>query len=301
MDDSKRVVVNNILRLGWEWIEGLNAYPYKDEYDKIIFSGGEPSLHPDFFEIVAKVKGFKSKVVVTNLSFDVKRLIDACRAAKSRIIIQPSFHFEYAVFESFVDKMRKLESNNMLSHFIPASVVDLPDRKEPEDFKKRFKKEGFNISVYKFEGYYKGKFDYADIKGFGSLGGCRKVYCSSSCHFACPNGDIVSCPSDTYTKGVQTYGNICDKKYENIEPRRICDRYGSCHISSASWVKIESLETGKTLWKGKNFHKNNLINLFRIYCERNNYKWLSKAKNLYNSIFLFKERILRWILQFIKW
>lgn len=286
MDDSNRVVVNNTLRTGREWIEGLNSHPYKNEYDKIIFSGGEPSLHPDFFEIVAKVKGFKSKIVVTNLSFDVNRMIDACRAAGSRVIIQPSFHFEHASFEVFVEKMRKLKSNNMLSHFIPASVVGLPDRTEPEDFKKRFKQEGFDISVYKFEGYYNGKFNYADINGFGSLGIYRRVSCSSSSHFACPNGDIVVCPNDTYAKEAKTYGNICDKIYENIKLSRICDHYGSCHISSASWVKIKSLENGKTIWRGKNFIEKSPLNLFRIWCERNNYKWLSKVKYLYNNFFV---------------
>lgn len=286
MKDSSRRIVKNTLRTGREWIEGLNANPYKGEYDKIIFSGGEPSLHPDFFDIVANVKGYKSKIVVTNLSFDIDKLISACRGANPRVIVQPSFHFEFAAFESFIEKMKSLDRHRMLSHFIPASIVDLPDREESSEFRKKFKKAGYNASVYKFEGYYKGKFVYADVKGFGSLGDIRSVKCSSSNHYACPNGDIVFCASDTYCQDVKTYGNICDKVYKKIETCKACDHYGACHISSASWVKVELLETGKVIWKGKNFLSKNLLNLFRIYCERKNYRWLSKMKRLYNNFSL---------------
>ena len=286
MKDNPRHMINNTLRSGKEWIGGLNANPRKGEYDKLIFSGGEPSLHPDFFDIVANVKGYKSKLVVTNLSFDVNRLISACQAADSRVIIQPSFHFEFASFPSFIEKMRILDRYRMLNHFIPASIVDLPDRKEPLELRKRFKKEGFTISVYRFEGYYKGKFIYADVEGFGALGNKRSVYCSSSCHYVCPNGDVVFCATDTYNNGVKAYGNICDRLYKEIEIRKICENYGACHISSASWVKIESVEKEEVVWKGKNFFKKNPLNLFRIHCERKNYRWLSMVKRLYNKLSL---------------
>jgi len=285
MKDSPRLIVNNKIRSGSEWIEGLNANPWKDEYDKLVFSGGEPSLHQDFFDIVANVKGYKSKIVVTNLSFDVNKLISACQAAKTHVIVQPSFHFEFVSFDTFLGKMMILDKYHMLSHFIPASIVDLPDRKEPRNFANKFREKGYGISVYKFEGYYKGKFIYADIKGFGSLGDLRSVYCSSCGHFVCPNGDIVFCPSDTYSDGNKPYGNICDKIYKRIETRRVCDYYGACHISSASWIKVESLETQNVIWKGKNFRNRNLLNLFRMYFERKNYRWLAKIKNLYNNFF----------------
>ncbi len=291
MDDSARRVVCNTLKPGQEWIEGLNANPYKNEYDKLVFSGGEPSLHPDFFEIASKIKGYKSIIIVTNLSFDIDKLINACRGANSRIIIQPSFHFEFASFKSFMEKIKVLDRFHLLSHFIPVSIVDLPDRKEPWEFKQKFKNEGYHASVYKFQGYYKGKFISGDVKGFGSLGNCRSVYCSSAVNFACPNGDIVFCPTDSYFAGIQTFGNICDKVYKKIESRRICDRYGACHIASESWVKIESLETGKVIWKGKNFLIKNPLIIFRIYCERKNYRWLSRIKNLIHIFSLIKEKI----------
>src|SRR5580698_4936712 len=62
MSESKRKVMSNRRRTGREWIEGLNAFPYKHEYDKLIFSGGEPSLHADFCDILSQVRGWRCKV-----------------------------------------------------------------------------------------------------------------------------------------------------------------------------------------------------------------------------------------------
>ncbi|HEX7653843.1 MAG TPA: radical SAM protein, partial [Verrucomicrobiae bacterium] len=101
LSDARRKVVSNRRRTGAEWIAGLNAFPYKDQYDKLIFSGGEPSLHSDYVDILTQVKGWRCKVTVTNLSFDVEKLIDACRREKTRVIVQPSFHFEFSDFEVF--------------------------------------------------------------------------------------------------------------------------------------------------------------------------------------------------------
>lgn len=289
MSESKRIIINSEMRKASEWIDGLNKFPYKKDYEKLIFSGGEPSLHPEFFDIVTGVKGYKAKIVITNLSFDVDKLVKSCRKNNGYLIVQPSFHFEFASFGSFIEKMKILDRHRLLSHFIPASLVDLPERKEPAEFKKVFKKNGYDVSLYKFEGYHKGEFIYADIEGFGSLGKKTSVYCSSAGHCVRPNGDMVFCPTDTYLRGIKQYGNICDKVYCEIEPRRICDNYGACHISCASWVKIESVKTGEVIWKGKNFLEKNMLNSLRNYCERKNYRWLSKIKKLYNTVSSFNK------------
>jgi len=285
MSDSSRFIVDNKIRPGREWIEGLNKFPYKEQYEQLIFIGGEPSIHPDFFDIVSQVKGYKSKVIVTNLSFDVKALVKVCEGGDSRIIVQPSFQFEFADFNEFVGKMKFLNKHHMLSNFIPVSIVDLPDRDEPSEFKRRFKKHGFEASLYEFEGYYKGRFDYADVNGFGSKGIRRQMICFSECNCIKPNGDFVFCLTDTYDKNCKHYGNICDNDYLEIPINRSCSQYGMCHISSASWIKIQDQNTGKIAWKGKNFRQKNIFNLLRSYCERKNFKGLSELKTLYKKIF----------------
>ena len=280
MSESHRVVIDHAITPGREWIEGLNEFPYKDDYTKIIFTGGEPSIHPDFFDIVTKVEGYKHKMIISNLSFDVSALIKVCMEKNSYILVQPSFQFEFAKFEPFLAKMKLLDENRMLSRFIPVSIVDVPDSSKPRELKRRFKEHGFDASLFKFEGYYKGGFNYADIDGFGSRGKKPPVLCSSVCNCVRPNGNVTFCQTDTYKSDAQAFGNIFDKQYVDIPLKRVCHKYGRCHISSASWSMMESLETEETIWKGKNFRKNNTWNRMRNYCLQKNYRVLGRIKAL---------------------
>lgn len=284
LSDSKRKIVSNKRRSGKEWIEGLNAFPYKDHYDKLIFSGGEPSLHPDFADIVSQVKGFRCKIIVTNLSFKVERLIEACKAEKTKVIVQPSFHFEFAKVEEFSEKLKQLRAAGLLSNFIPVSIVNLPDRQEPKAVHARFRQQGFNASLYRYEGYYKGNFTYAPRDGFGGLAQTREVLYSSCCQPVKPNGDIVFCTTDTYAETYTAFGNICDRTFVEIPREIVCKDYGHRHVSAASWVRVRDPLSGNRIWQGKNYRFRSPSNRVRTFLETKNYAWLSTAKHLVNTI-----------------
>ena len=284
MSESKRKVMSNRRRTGREWIEGLNAFPYKHEYDKLIFSGGEPSLHADFCDILSQVRGWRCKVTVTNLSFDADRLIAACRKERTRVIVQPSFHFEFADFDEFTGKLDKLRAAGLLSNFIPVSIVNLPDRVEPRAFRDRFLQRGYQASIYRFEGYYKGKFSYAPLDGFGGIKETKEVLYSSCCQPVKPNGDIVFCTTDTYSEKYVAYGNICDQRYVEI-PREIAVQdYGHRHISAASWTRARHPATGEPIWQGKNYRHRTPMNRIRTFLEVKNYPWLASAKHFVNTL-----------------
>lgn len=284
MSEAKRKVVSNDRRSGKEWIEGLNAFPFRDEYDRLIFSGGEPSLHPDFFDIVSQVKGFRCKMIVTNLTFDVDRLIDACRAERTKVLVQPSFHFEYAEFEEFATKVTKLRAAGLLSNFIPVSIVHLPGRPEPETYRERFRQRGFDASLYRHEGYYQGEFRYAPRSGFGGVSQVREVLYSSCLHPVKPNGDIVYCTTDTYSESSVAYGNVCDKKFVEIPREILCKDYGHRHVSAAAWVSVRDPVTRELLWQGKNYRRRTPSFRLRRHLEEKNYRWLSTAKRVANRL-----------------
>ena len=284
MSDAKRKVVSNKRRSGKEWIDGLNAFPFREDYDKLIFSGGEPSLHSEFFDIVSKVTGFRCKIIVTNLSFDVDRLIQACRKENTKVIVQPSFHFEFAGFDEFVEKLGKLRAAGLLSNFIPVSIVSLPDRTEPQTFRQRFRERGFDASLYRYEGYYKGKFSYAPKDGFGGWSQTREVLYSSCCQPVKPNGDVVFCTTDTYAQEYVAYGNICDKAFTEIPREIVCKDYGHRHISAASWVRVRDPHSRRTIWQGKNYRFRSPKNRLRTFLETKNYFWLSAAKRMANTV-----------------
>jgi len=284
MSESKRKVMSNKRRPGKEWIEGLNAFPFKDDYDKLIFSGGEPSLHSEFFEIVSQVKGFRCKIVVSNLSFDADRLIAACRKENTKVIVQPSFHFEFADFEEVATKLGKLHAAGLLSNFIPTSIVNLPGRPEPAEFRKRFQQRGFSASLYRFEGYYQGTFSYAPRDGYGGANTTREVLYSSCCQPVKPNGDIVYCTTDTYAEDYVSYGNICDQRYAPIPREIVCKDYGHRHISAASWTRSRDPVSGQRIWQGKNYRFRSPMNCFRNFLEVQNYSWLARAKHYVNMV-----------------
>jgi hypothetical protein len=284
LSDAKRKVVSNRRRPGAEWIAGLNAFPYKGDYDKLIFSGGEPSLHSDYIDILTKVKGWRCKITVTNLSFDVDKLINACKREHERVIVQPSFHFEYADFEEFAGKLAKLRAAGLLSNFIPVSIVNLPGSDRGREFREKFQARGFNASLYRYEGYYQGKFYYAPAEGYGGVKETREVFYSSCVQPVKPNGDIVYCTTDTYSETSPTYGNICDQKFVEI-PREIkIQDYGHRHISAASWTRARNVQSGEPIWQGKNFRHRTPMNRLRVYAERKNYPWLASAKHLANIL-----------------
>lgn len=284
MSESRRKIVSNRRRTGAEWIAGLNAFPYRSDYDKLIFSGGEPSLHSDFVDIVTQVKGWRCKVIVTNLSFDVDQLIAGCRRENTRVIVQPSFHFEFADFKEFSGKMDKLRAAGLLSNFIPVSIVNLPDREESQKFRDQFRTRGYNASLYRFEGYYKGKFSYAPLEGFGGVKETKEVLYSSCVQPVKPNGDICYCTTDTYVENCTTYGNICDQRWVEI-PREITIRdYGHRHISAASWTRARHPASGDTIWQGKNYRHRDAMNQLRTLVEVKNYPWLASAKHFVNSL-----------------
>ncbi len=284
MSESKRKVMSNKRRSGREWIDGLNAFPYKADYDKLIFSGGEPSLHSEFTDIVSQVKGFRCKMIVTNLSFDVDKLIAACRKEKTRVIVQPSFHFEFAEFAEFTGKLDKLRAAGLLSNFIPVSIVNLPDRDDGRNFRDQFLKRGYHASLYRFEGYYKGKFSYAPLDGYGGVKETKEVLYSSCCQPVKPNGDIVFCTTDTYSENYVAYGNICDQRYVEIPREITIQNYGHRHISAASWTRARHPASGEPIWQGKNYRQRSPMNQFRTYLEIHNYSWLASAKHLVNTL-----------------
>ena len=284
MSDAKRKVVSNRRRPGAEWIAGLNAFPYKGDYDKLIFSGGEPSLHSDFVDIVTKVAGWRCKMIVTNLSFDVDALIAGCRREKTRVIVQPSFHFEFAKFDEFVVKLEKLRTAGLLSNFIPVSIVHLPNREESVRYRDQFRARGFNASLYRFEGYYQGTFSYAPQDGFGGVKETRTVLYSSCVNPVKPNGDIVFCTTDTYLENCQTYGNMCDQRFVAIPQEITVTDYGHRHISAASWTRARNPATGAPIWQGKNYRERTPLNQLRTLVEVRNYPWLASAKHWVNLV-----------------
>lgn len=107
----------------WEKAALENRYPgtakwlaiWEKIYDKygschIHFSGGEPSVYPDFFTLIGALAKKNTLELSTNLSFEVKPFIEAMEGHKAEVLA--SFHPEFADWGIFFEKILELKRNN---------------------------------------------------------------------------------------------------------------------------------------------------------------------------------------------
>ncbi len=111
------------------------AYPSKQQiidswsfvYDKygmcrIRLDGGEPTIYPDFYDIIRDLQKIHKLQINTNLSFDVEKF--CADANPERVKIDASLHCEYAGLEEFVKKLEYLKKHGYKT---VVSYVAYPD------------------------------------------------------------------------------------------------------------------------------------------------------------------------------
>jgi MoaA/NifB/PqqE/SkfB family radical SAM enzyme len=81
---------------GRAWVDALNAFPVRPEHP-LILTGGEPSLHRDFYFIASHLDGYDLDLT-SNLTFDVDRLAREMNARGKRF--KTSFHTYHPKFIS---------------------------------------------------------------------------------------------------------------------------------------------------------------------------------------------------------
>ena len=131
---------------------------WKNIYDKygssrIRLTGGEPSIYPNFFEIIKKISTFHRLQLGTNLSFDVNKFCDVVEPNNVRV--DASLHYEYVKLESFIKKIELLKKNK---YKVTVSYVAYPDFiKNISLAKQAIETMQIPFFVHPFSGIYKGK------------------------------------------------------------------------------------------------------------------------------------------------
>ena len=131
---------------------------WKYIYDKygssrIRLDGGEPSIYPNFFEIIKELSKIHRLQMNTNLSFDVNKFCDVSNPETIRV--DASLHCEYTKLETFVNKLNMLKQKG---YKLTVSYVGYPDFLENIPLAKKTI-EGMNIPffVHPYSGFYEGK------------------------------------------------------------------------------------------------------------------------------------------------
>jgi len=219
------------LLTGQEWLRGLNRITPRPDLP-ITLQGGEPSLHPDFYQILDGLRPDCAIDLLTNLQFDVDVFMDNVPPSRLQrdapyASIRVSYHpsqMDLAVLKKKVLRMLgKGYSIGIWAVNHPESEQEVRAARDEclaagIDF--RFK-EFLGLHQDKLHGNYK----YQDAVGNAER---RCVKCRTTELLLGPSGGLYRCHSDLYA-GRAPYGHVTDPGLLLSDSFRPCDVYGDCN------------------------------------------------------------------------
>ncbi len=214
-----------------EWAQGLNRISTKNDLP-ISLQGGEPSIHPGFYEIINTINKKTRIDVLTNLQFDPHKFMSNISSDRfDRELPYPairvSYHPETMVLNDLIKKAKILHDNG---YSIGIFSVDHPDSKQDiEKCSDLCKKNGLIFKTKELLDIHNdkihGSYFYEDSCFSKTL---KKCQCKTSELLLSPEGDIYRCHHDLYNKILPT-GHILDKEFKVKDIFRECKFYGNCN------------------------------------------------------------------------
>jgi len=211
---------------GKEWIKHLNNL---DINIPITLGGGEPTKHPDFFEIV---QGVKHPIdLLTNLQFDIEKFIKKVNPNKFSKSDKQFYHpIRISYHAQRMDKERTIADAKRLQN--AGFNVGLFGIRHPhvinDNMEMAFLSAKAGVPFYEKD--FLGKVDgrtYGFYKYPEGLSGEKKpVLCRTRELLVAPDGNIFRCHRDLYLNE-RPVGDIKDKEIKDIF--RPCGNFGDCN------------------------------------------------------------------------
>jgi hypothetical protein len=214
-----------------DWVRGLNRLVVRPDLP-VTIQGGEPSLHPGFFEILRGVKADINLDILTNLTFDPERLIAEVRPERLRrdapyASIRVSYHPETMALEPLMEKVLRLQG----AGFSIGIWGVLHPRQQEKVLRAqgRCREAGIDFRTKEFLGEHEGR-----LHGrFLYPGACdgepgREVLCRTSELLVGPGGEVFRCHSDLYA-GRSPIGRILDPVFAVEDGFLPCREFGHCN------------------------------------------------------------------------
>jgi hypothetical protein len=234
---------NDVLLPAREW--GKIWGQIHDRYGEchIYISGGEPSVYPEFYELVQVLTAHHYPEICTNLSWDVRRLVPLL--APGRLKIAPTFHPSFADFEEFFEKavfVREYLPDAQVYYVAhPRQIREMPERSA------RFREHGIKLiplplrgdgftlnseeekkiieDISPYKGSEKMEYQLQNVSPRGKLCRAGKDYAVIRV-----NGSVDRC-SQCSDGGV---GNLADPEFKLFDDPQPCAR-DYCPIES-QWI-----------------------------------------------------------------
>ena len=212
---------------GTDWARGLARIVTRPDLPMSL-QGGEPTMHEDFYDIVALLCHGSYMDLLTNGLFDLDEFMEkvdqlAFRRPSPYANIRFSFHTNTNEI-GLAMKVRELARSR---YRVGIWGLAHPDMKERNDEMVSICKWlGIDFRLKEYLDSAHGNYLYPDsISGVKSN---RGVLCRPSELLIAPDGRIFRCHSDLYA-GVGEIGHILDKSLSINDEFKWCFRYGLCN------------------------------------------------------------------------
>ena len=232
---------------GGEWVRGLGRLVNLERETgpiPVTLQGGEPSVHPDFYEILTTLPERIRIDILTNLCFDVEEMIERVRPERLRrdapyASIRVSYHPEQMDQEEMLSKTHRLLDAGFS---VGIWAVEHPSQAEiVRAAQQRAIQEGIDFRLKEFLGYHDGRlYGKYRYEGACSLEIRRDVECRTTELLIGPDGSVYRCHRDLY-EGGEPIGHLLDEEFRMDGAWRACSWYGHCNPCDVK-VKTNRLE-----------------------------------------------------------
>jgi SAM-dependent methyltransferase len=226
---------------GEEWINFYNRLQ-KFKGHRLGIIGGEPTLHPDFFDIVNGIKDYYM-TITSNLTTDNIKKFDTKIKDKTNLRINTSFHPSAISVADFSDRVHMLRGQGF--HVDQIAMVDTPF----DDYRKyalQFIERGISLYPQTFLGIIKGELfpnpDSTVVTNHGETGidniaqyregfSCKEkndVLCATNRFLVAPDGGIYRCHYHLYSKR-EAQGDVRTGTFPPSQDYVMCKDYGHCN------------------------------------------------------------------------
>ena len=218
-----------------QWLAALNRLTNLNRQDSqipITLQGGEPTIHPDFYDLVNELDPRIRLDLLTNLSFDVEEMIDRVDPERLKrdapyASIRVSYHPSQVELDELLKKTLRLQRAGF--HIGVWGVLHPEQEQIIRQAQQKAIDLGIDFRTKPFLGYYRnqlyGQYRYARAC---SMEKRETVSCRTSELIIGPNGNVYRCHHDLYDNR-PAIGNLLDRDFQMNYEFRSCDDYGHCN------------------------------------------------------------------------